>query len=617
MSTPDPNSNATATPSAAAPTPAAAHEFSSSRLDYRKFSLEKLVDDGSSNTYGEWVGVAKSKLQLLRLWKYITGPESSPPTIPRLIKDARFQAVEESSGQRKWFVQKGNKDDVEEATKKAEPWFEGNLAARTILLEALPSEKRSLISDADSAKFIWDFLAEEYRPMNFARTQVQFQDIMKFTCAPGMDVTKWANQLRQMYVNLRAHSPNRIKDTDFAVTIANLLPATPAWSEFGARLFDTLNAAMEKSAPLSSARVFSMIRDHDWNKKKSDPEVLAEAYNVDALYVGGKRPGTPTVNHMAAPAKKSKNEDWCENKLCPRPRGHTKFNCVAYGGDKCGQYPEGWRGRTDLHLPPNQRSQGGTFKNKSKTFTKSQPRANNAAATAPAKAECNHTSHSSGNDDEDEVVAALCQEGEYYAFNLITEPDPASAVTCNTIALVPSNVKARDDVYHDSGANRHIFYDRSVFTNYRSITPLTVKGFGSSLATSAVGVGDVYLRTTVKGTVSTMKLSDALHVPSARLNLVSQGCLERRGVCSATGNGSLVLSLAGKTIATGKIQQNDLFRLHVKPIPRELSNRLDAPRVPLAQRITVPLIDRISPLGATSTASKQKPRTVTSGFCTA
>ncbi|KAI0796351.1 hypothetical protein BC629DRAFT_1275265, partial [Irpex lacteus] len=196
-------------------------------------------------------------------WKYIEGPDAVPPVIPTLVQDARIQATDEKTGELRWFIQKGNKDEVEKATKEAEPWAEGNLAARTVLLEALPSEKRSLISDEDSAKYIWDFLAEEYRPLNFARTQVQFQDIMKFTCAPGMDVSKWCDQLRKMYINLRNHDPNRINDHNFAVTIANLLPATAGWTDFGSRLFDTLMDAESSNAPLSSAKVFHLIKNHD------------------------------------------------------------------------------------------------------------------------------------------------------------------------------------------------------------------------------------------------------------------------------------------------------------------------------------------------------------------
>ncbi|KAI0087256.1 hypothetical protein BDY19DRAFT_893441, partial [Irpex rosettiformis] len=267
------------------------------RFDPKRYTLEKLVDDGSKNNYGEWIGVAKSKLMLLHLWKYISGPESTPPAVPALIEDVRIQATDEETNEIRWFIQKGNKAEVEEATKKAEPWREGNLAARTILLEALPSEKRSLVSDDDTARAIWDFLAEDYRPLNFTRTQIQFQDIMKFSCEPDMDVSRWADQLRRMYISLRSHDTTRISDSNFAATIANLLPASPAWSDFGSRLFAQLLDADKEGKPLSSAKVFSMIKQHDWNTKRHDTVAFAEAYNISALYP--KRPGSPTANQTS------------------------------------------------------------------------------------------------------------------------------------------------------------------------------------------------------------------------------------------------------------------------------------------------------------------------------
>lgn len=593
--------------------------------DYSNHSgkrLEKLVDDGTSNSYGSWVGVAKSKLKMLRLWKYIEGPESIAPVIPPLVLETRIQATDEQTKQPRWFIQEGNEADVLAKTKAAEPWAEGNLTARTILLEALPSEKRSLISDEDSAKAIWDFLAEEYRPLNFTRTQVQFQNIMKFTCEPGMDVSKWAEQLRKLYVDLRSHDPNRIKDTDFAVTIANLLPATPDWSDFGGRLFEDLVSAHANNAPLSSARVFSMIRNHDWNTKKKDASTMAEVYNTEALYP--KRPGSPSVNYSATPAKKSKKADdgnvpTCENKKCPRPIGHRTADCFAEGGAKAGQYPEWWRGKRDLHLPASQRKPAAS-RNQQKVFNNAKPRAN--AATAVEKCTHCHDHDDGGSEADVEAAVALSQEGDLYAFNIIAEPDPDLSITCNTAALVSEN-KQNQNVFHDSGANRHIFYDRSVFSNYKEIIPLHVKGFGSALSTSAVGKGDVYLKSVVNGRTCTIKLSDALHVPSARLNLVSQGCLDRRGVESASKGGHLTLSFDGDDIMKGQLQTNHLYRLHVQPISRELATRISG--TPLLDRITPAhgsLLDRITPRSAnamttSTTKAPKKGRAVKQGFYTA
>ncbi|KAI0082960.1 hypothetical protein BDY19DRAFT_866114, partial [Irpex rosettiformis] len=75
--------------------------------------------------------------------------------------------------------------------------------------------------------------------------------------------------------------------------------------------------------------------------------------------------------------------------------------------------------------------------------------------------------------------------------------------------------------------------------------------FGSSQSTSAVGVGDIYFNAQCNGAPTELKLSNVLHVPTARLNLVSQGCLERRGVTCHSANGKMTLSMNGTGMVDG------------------------------------------------------------------
>ena len=47
--------------------------------DARKVRLIKIEDNGNDNNYNYWASCAKDRLEQLRLWKYIEGPESEPP----------------------------------------------------------------------------------------------------------------------------------------------------------------------------------------------------------------------------------------------------------------------------------------------------------------------------------------------------------------------------------------------------------------------------------------------------------------------------------------------------------------------------------------------------------
>ena len=179
--------------------------------------------------------------------------------------------------------------------------------------------------------------------------------------------------------------------------------------------------------------------------------------------------------------------------------------------------------------------------------------------------------------------------------------DPEQHITCNTIAFQASAADSLK-IFHDSGANRHIFFDRTHFDNYRTIPPLTINGFGSSVSSAAIGVGDIFLHAKCNGKTSTIKLSEVLHVPSARMNLVSQGCLERRGVSSRSKDGRMTLTMNHADILTGNLQHNNLFLLDATPVSRNLADRI-LPSISLA--------DRIAPL------PKDNGRKVSVDFCTA
>ena len=56
---------------------------------------------------------------------------------------------------------------------------------------------------------------------------------------------------------------------------------------------------------------------------------------------------------------------------------------------------------------------------------------------------------------------------------------------------------------------------------------------------------------TVDGNSTKIVLTDVLHVPRARLNLVSQGCLEKRGIaCVTNGAGRMTLQKDGRVLVS-------------------------------------------------------------------
>lgn len=336
---------------------------------------------------------------------------------------------------------------------------------------------------------------------------------------------------------------------------------------------------------MGSAEVIARIRAENYGHHRGDAEAIPQIHSVESMC---KRSST-VANFGESESKRQ--DKWCSNGNCNRKKGHTIEECLAYGGGRCGQYPEWWTWRRDIHLPPNQRQKSTKTSKHGNT-----PRSNAVQASDIIAV-----------DTPAEVAAVLTQDEPYYAFNSFIG-DPGEQITCNIIAFQASTTND-SHIYHDSGANRHIFFNISHFDNYRAIAPLSVKGFESSVTTSAVGVGDVLLRVHCNGKSSVIKLSDVLHVPSARLNLVSQGCLARRGMSLRESHGKMILSAGHNDIITAHLTSNNLYRLDAVPAKQSLQDRISPPS--LASRIS----DKVEPLAFK--AGTREGRKVSSDFYTA
>lgn len=294
-----------------------------------------------------------------------------------------------------------------------------------------------------------------------------------------------------------------------------------------------------------------MIREEYWLQQSHRPKAVSQYLQANV----GTAPRKRSISVASAAAEEPPAKRF--HRHCQRPRGHTKAECFAYGGDRVGQYPEWFRGPRNIHLPSSERNgsaqTGGQFS--ANVATANSQTANSQTITS----------------DTIEASTALSQEHHFYALNTTSEGN----VICHSEAIVSNSAdRASPHCYHDSGANRHIFFDRGLFRNYREIEPIAVKAFGSTLTTSATGVGSIVFETSCNGNKSTIELSNVLHVPGARLNLISQGCLERHGIHCRSVNGNMVLSYEGREIVSGALLPNNLYRLRMVPIRTELKDRI-------------------------------------------
>ncbi|KAJ7102665.1 hypothetical protein C8R43DRAFT_837331, partial [Mycena crocata] len=78
--------------------------------------------------------------------------------------------------------------------------------------------------------------------------------------------------------------------------------------------------------------------------------------------------------------------------------------------------------------------------------------------------------------------------------------------------------------------------------------------------------GKIMLKATYDGTSRNFSLSNALHIPTARCNLISGSRLDRKGVNTQTGKGKITyFNAADVPFATGTIVR-DLYKMDVETL---------------------------------------------------
>ena len=215
-----------------------------------------------------------------------------------------------------------------------------------------------------------------------------------------------------------------------------------------------------------------------------------------------------------------------------------------YGGGNVGGYIEQWRGPWNLHLPLSQR-----------TLTNNVCPSTFASSSKPSAAHantCQTTStpsppHNSTDSKQPEHVV----KQEIPSFAFVTRICNSPVVT--TLPVFSQEAPKNHTCFYNSGANRHVFNDRSTFETYHAIKPLPVKGFGDDYSTSAVGSGSVCVYAKYYGRLSSLLLTSVLHIPAARSNLISGVELDNAGVIATLGHGRATLTYSGTNLISGQI----------------------------------------------------------------
>ncbi|KAM1053110.1 hypothetical protein ACFX2C_000643 [Malus domestica] len=115
------------------------------------------------------------------------------------------------------------------------------------------------------------------------------------------------------------------------------------------------------------------------------------------------------------------------------------------------------------------------------------------------------------------------------------------------------------DWWVDTGATRHVYADRNLFVSYQSVDGGENMYMGNVIASAVAGKGKVTLKLTSGKEFS---LTNVLHVPNIRNNLISGSFLSNKGFKIVFESDKFVITKGGVYVGKGYLAEG-LFKLNV------------------------------------------------------
>jgi hypothetical protein len=259
----------------------------------------------------------------------------------------------------------GNSAEHKQKTEEAEPWMAANNLALAKIVCAVPGAQMYLVDDARYAKQAWESLRSFYQPLNSLRAKTVKHEIKTYHCTSDMDVEQWLIDMQRHYSTLYLLDEESLSDRGFALAILDNMPLDDdaSWHSFISDWRTKVQTRKDDDPPIAqpSSEVINAIRDECWLRKRNSPEYIARYFSarVEAdKKKAQKRSRAPDAASTSNSAKRPRtsSDKFCTNPHCGTPNGHTFIDCIAYGGGSQGQYGLRWRGRWNIHLPPEQRT---------------------------------------------------------------------------------------------------------------------------------------------------------------------------------------------------------------------------------------------------------------------
>ena len=320
--------------------------------------LPELADDGTFNDYGTWTIKSHCQLRSCDLWKFIDGPESTPPVVPPLRETESFRGIDASGCMRTVYVA-GNDDEHRQKTEDFDRWMLGNGIALAKIVLSIPDKRLFLVRHLKFAKQAWENLRSYYEPRNTHHALNIIEEIKAFNCTPHMDVEQWVKDMHRLYSFVCSlDSKDLLSNTDFALVIVHNMPRhDTTWRQ----LYNSLerriieyDSHQPSPIPVYSHEFIAAILEENRFRNRAIVPIRAEAETKTRK----RHRREPDAASTSNPSKRRRtlSDKFCTNPHCGVPNGHNFAGCVAYGGGSQGQYSPNWKGLWNIHLPAEQRT---------------------------------------------------------------------------------------------------------------------------------------------------------------------------------------------------------------------------------------------------------------------
>jgi hypothetical protein len=579
--------------------------------------LPKIVDDGENNNYAEWKTRSQCKLRSWGLWKYIEGLDSMLPNVP-ILRETYVQRGKDKHGTLQDYTVDGNSEEYHKKVAEAKPWVTGDKLVLDKIISATPSNILPLVQNIPHAKQAWEALHSTYQPTNSIHAATVRADIITYQCTLDMDISYWLKDMQHQFHILRDMDPGQMTNHDFVLIILNNMPQDESWQSLVTGLRAKLKDCDDHKPPLPiiSLDYLTAIREESWYRNRNNPQLSAHVFTAcaEAERRGSKcsRMSDASTSGSAKRPRVS-NDRMCTNMHCAFQKGHTFLECIAYMGGSQGKYPHWWRGPWNVHLLPEQHNKANNVP------PSSHPAFTRLPTTSPPKP-ASYSMHKTGQTQLDPSICYIQDALQSLSHadtsaSITTEDNKPTiqAVLCNkspghawincldneflvvTKPVLEASLPRSDTCYHDTGANRHVFHDKTVFETYESLDPMAVSSFGKGITIPAFGHGTVRIEGHYGDCKCMMILKNVLHIPAAHCNLISGVQLDKISVSFAAGDGLISLSFRKKCIVGGALD-GDMYCLNMRIIqPHQLASQIGQQ----------PLIAHISPIAATASSDQQ------------